>query len=87
MVLSFDEYYLIDYRVTKERAQELLRNASVIFLHGGNPSSLNAFLAEYELPVAIKESNAEVIMGGQCWYDEYGHALGLRQVYGKVQQW
>ena len=64
--LTFDEYYLIDYRVTKERAQELLRNASVIFLHGGNPSSLNAFLAEYELPEAIKESNADVIMGASA---------------------
>ena len=64
--LTFDEYYLIDYRVTKERAQELLRNASVIFLHGGSPNSLNAFLAEYELPVAIKESNADVIIGASA---------------------
>lgn len=63
---TFDKYYLIDYRVTKEEAQELLRNASVIFLHGGNPSSLNAFLAEYELAVAIKESKAEVIMGASA---------------------
>lgn len=64
--LTFDEYYLIDYRVTKESAQELLRNASVIFLHGGNPSSLNDFLEEYELHVAIKESNADVIMGASA---------------------
>lgn len=64
--LTFDEYYLIDYRVTKEKAHELLRNASVIFLHGGNPSSLNAFLEEYELPVCIKESNADVIMGASA---------------------
>lgn len=64
--LMFDEYYFIDYRVTKERAQELLRNASAIFLHGGNPSSLNAFLAEYELPKSIKESKADVIMGASA---------------------
>ena len=64
--ITFDEYYLIDYRVTKERAQELLRRATVIFLHGGNPSSLNAFLVEYELPIAIKESNADVIMGASA---------------------
>lgn len=64
--LTFDEYYLIDYRVTKEKAQELLRNASVIFLHGGHPSSLNAFLVEYELAVAIKESKAQVIMGASA---------------------
>lgn len=64
--LTFDEYYLIDYRITKERAHELLRNASAIFLQGGNPSSLNLFLAEYELPVAIKESNADVIMGASA---------------------
>lgn len=64
--IIFDEYHLLDYRVTKERAHELLKNASAIFLHGGNPFSLNNFLAEYELPAAINESNASIIMGASA---------------------
>jgi len=64
--IVFDEYHSIDYRVTKERAQELLRDASAILLHGGRPGSLNAFLAEYELAAPIKDSNATVIMGASA---------------------
>ena len=35
--IIFDEYHLIDYRMQKEDAQRLIRNASVIFLCGGSP--------------------------------------------------
>ena len=64
--LTFDEYHLIDYRVTKEKARELLKNASAIFLHGGNAILLNNFLVEYDLPTAIKDSNAAVIIGASA---------------------
>jgi len=64
--LTFAEYHLIDYRIPKEKALMLILNASTIFLHGGSPSSLNAFLAEYELAAAIKESSADVIIGASA---------------------
>lgn len=64
--IIFDEYHSIDYRMTKERAQELSKNASVILLHGGIPSSQNAFIAEYEMSAFIRESNAAVIMGASA---------------------
>jgi len=62
----FDEYYTVDYRMKKEEAQALLRNASAIFLHGGYPDSLKDFLAEYEMSEAIKESAAAVVMGASA---------------------
>jgi len=61
--IIFDEYSLIDYRTAKEEAQKLLKNASVIFLLGGNAVMQSALLTDYELPAAIKESNASVIIG------------------------
>ncbi|MCL2674478.1 MAG: Type 1 glutamine amidotransferase-like domain-containing protein [Defluviitaleaceae bacterium] len=61
--VTFEEYHLIDYRMTKEEARDLLRNASAIFLLGGKAAVQNTFLDEYELHAAIKESNAAVIMG------------------------
>lgn len=63
--LIFDEYYFIDYRMQKEEAQRFIQNASVIFLCGGDPVQQNNFLAEYELPNVIKNSNA-VIMGASA---------------------
>jgi len=61
--IVFEEYHLIDRQISKEKAHELLRNASVILLLGGYTTLQNAFLAEYELDTPIKESNASVIMG------------------------
>ncbi|TCZ73222.1 cyanophycinase [Paenibacillus albiflavus] len=63
--IIFDEYHLIDHRMQKEDAQRLIKNASVIFLCGGNPVWQKDFLAEYELSDAIKNSNA-VIMGASA---------------------
>lgn len=63
--LIFDEYHFIDYRMQKEEAQRFIQNASVIFLCGGDPVQQNDFLAEYELPDVIKNSNA-VIMGASA---------------------
>jgi len=61
--IVFDEYYLIDSHIPKEKAHILLRNASVILLQGGYTTLQNVFLAEYELAAPIKESNAAVIIG------------------------
>ncbi|WP_345789269.1 Type 1 glutamine amidotransferase-like domain-containing protein [Paenibacillus amylolyticus] len=59
--LSFDEHHFIDYRMQKEEAQQLIQNASVIFLCGGDPVQQHKFLAEYELSDMIKNSNAVII--------------------------
>lgn len=64
--IAFDVYHSIDYRVSKEEAQTLVKNASVIFLHGGSPDAQNAFLAEYGLSTAIAQSSATVIMGASA---------------------
>ncbi|ETT51191.1 Type 1 glutamine amidotransferase-like domain-containing protein [Paenibacillus sp. FSL H7-0942] len=63
--LSFDEYHFIDYRMQKEEAHQLIRNASVIFMCGGYPVQQHEFLAEYELSDIIKNSNA-VILGASA---------------------
>lgn len=59
--LIFDEYHFIDYRMQKEEAHQLIRNASVIFMCGGYPVQQHEFLAEYELSDMIKNSNAIII--------------------------
>ncbi|WP_345239311.1 Type 1 glutamine amidotransferase-like domain-containing protein [Pontibacillus salipaludis] len=59
--IMFDEYHLINYRVHKEEAQEKIRNASVIFLLGGNILEQNRFLMEYGLSDLIKSSSAVVL--------------------------
>ena len=61
--VTFEEYHLVDYRMTKETAHDLLRNASAVFLLGGKAAVQNAFLDEYELSGAIRKSSAAVIMG------------------------
>jgi len=61
--IVFDEYHLIDRNMPMERAHTLLNNASVILLQGGYTTLQNAFILEYELTAAIKESKADVIMG------------------------
>lgn len=63
--IKFDEYQLINYRVQKEDAQSLIRNASVIFLLGGYTVEQNAFLKEYELSDLIIKSSA-VVMGASA---------------------
>ncbi|WP_313960275.1 Type 1 glutamine amidotransferase-like domain-containing protein [Paenibacillus xylanexedens] len=65
VILSFDEYHFIDYRIRKEKAQQWIRGASVIFLCGGDPVQQQEFLAEYELSDVIKHSKA-VILGASA---------------------
>jgi len=64
--IHFEKYHCIDYRMTKGIAQELLRNASAILLHGGLPDSLKHFVEDYEMSKAIEESNATVVMGASA---------------------
>lgn len=59
--IMFDEYHIIDYKTEKEDAQNLIRNAPVIFLLGGNVLEQNEFLVNYELKELIKESNSIVL--------------------------
>ena len=61
--ITFDEYHWIDYGVSQEEAHEVIREASVIFMMGGDPMLQNDFLVEYELSTPIKESKANVVMG------------------------
>jgi cyanophycinase len=59
--IVFDEYHLINFRLQKEDAKTLIRNASAIFLLGGNTLKQNDFLREYGLSDLIKKSTAIVI--------------------------
>ncbi len=59
--IKFDETHLINYRVPKEEAHSLIETVSVIFLLGGDTIKQHAFLKEYELADAIKNSSAVVI--------------------------
>ncbi|NGZ75728.1 Type 1 glutamine amidotransferase-like domain-containing protein [Saccharibacillus alkalitolerans] len=63
--LIFDEYHFIDCRMPKEEARRFVRDASVVFLCGGDPVSQNEFLTDYELSDVIKSSGA-VIMGASA---------------------
>lgn len=60
--IIFDEYHLIDYGKQKEEARKLIRNASTIFLLGGNTVEQSGLLIEYDLSELIKKSSA-VVMG------------------------
>ncbi|MCL2234951.1 MAG: Type 1 glutamine amidotransferase-like domain-containing protein [Defluviitaleaceae bacterium] len=62
----FQEYHSIDYRVNKNEAADLIKNASAILLHGGKEIGLREFIEEYGLQEAIGQSSAPVIMGGSA---------------------
>ena len=59
--IIFDEYHLINYRVQKEDAHNIIQNASVVLLLGGDTLKQNDFLKEYQLSVPIKKSNTVVM--------------------------
>ncbi|MED4078864.1 Type 1 glutamine amidotransferase-like domain-containing protein [Lysinibacillus fusiformis] len=63
--ILFDDYHLINYHVQKEDAQAFIRNASAIFLLGGDTLKQNEFLLDYELSDLIKKSTA-VVMGASA---------------------
>ena len=77
--VAFDDYHVIDDRVTKEEAQVLLRDASAILLHGGYADQLKYFLEEYEMGEAIKASKATVVMGASAG----GMNMCAKFVHGK----
>lgn len=79
--IVFSKYFSIDRRTEKALAHELLQNASAILLHGGNPVLLNKFLHDYELPEAIKNSNASVIMGASAG----GMNMGVKWVNRRAE--
>ena len=59
--ILFDDHHLINYGIQKEDAHNLIQNASVIFLLGGDTIKQNEFLRAYELSDWIKKSSAVVI--------------------------
>ncbi|MCL2396672.1 MAG: Type 1 glutamine amidotransferase-like domain-containing protein [Defluviitaleaceae bacterium] len=61
--IVFEQYHAIDPRMDKTKAQELVKNASVILMMGGDTVLQKAFLTEHGLVASIKESKAAVIMG------------------------
>ncbi|WP_099203491.1 cyanophycinase [Miniphocaeibacter massiliensis] len=63
--IFFDEYEIINYKSDKNKTNEIIKNASVIFLCGGYPSLQNDFLIEYNLIDSIKVSDA-IIMGASA---------------------
>lgn len=72
--IFFDEYHLIDHRTQKKNAQQLIQNASVVFLCGGSPQYQMHLLMEYELSDLIKKSNAVIMgtsAGGMSMCDKY----------------
>lgn len=72
--IFFDEYHLIDHNTHKEVAQQLIQNASVVFLCGGYPQYQKHLLEKYELLDLIKKSNAVVMgtsAGGMNMSNEY----------------
>jgi len=84
--IVFDEYHLIDRQISKEKAHESLRNASVILLMGGYTTLQNDFLAEYKLDVPIKESNAAVIIGFSAGAKNMGAKLVCMKSNGYVTE-
>lgn len=63
--ITFEEYHLLDYRMDKEIAHDLLKKASVIFLCGGYPLLQKQFLISYELNDVIKNSEG-LVMGASA---------------------
>lgn len=89
----FDEYHVIDYSVPKKEARELIQNASVIFLLGGNVVEQNGLLVEYELSDLIKKCNAIVMgtsagainMSAKWLYSKYtGNKIGTSTCYNGI---
>jgi cyanophycinase len=63
--IMFNAYHLIDYSVPKNKARELITEASVIFLLGGDTIEQNTLLKEYDLLNLIKKSRT-LVMGASA---------------------
>lgn len=60
--LNFERYHYVHHKTAKNTAQQLIQEASVIFICGGYPTHQLQLIAELELVELIKDSHA-VIMG------------------------
>ena len=61
--IEFEEYHLLDYRISKEEGLGLICKASAVFFLGGFAVAQRDFLEEYEIGKAVKESEVNVVMG------------------------
>lgn len=87
--ISFDQYHLIDLSVAKEDVYSLIRNASAIFLLGGDTLEQNRFLKDFKLAEPIKTSSA-LVMGASAgainmsakWKcsERFGYPVGMDTV-------
>lgn len=87
--ISFDEYHLIDSSIEREVAHASIRDASAIFLLGGDTLKQNRFLKEFKLAEPIKTS-AALVMGASAgainmsakWKcsERFGYPLGMDTV-------
>lgn len=59
--LLFQNHHLVNYEMDQEEAHRLIREASVIFLLGGNTVKQNQFIHEYDLTQSIQQSDANVL--------------------------
>ena len=59
--INFKQKYLIDNRVTKEKAIEYINNSKVIFLMGGDPYLQMKSINEYGLKSVIENKNGIII--------------------------
>jgi cyanophycinase-like exopeptidase len=59
--IHFEQYDVINYSVSKEKAHQLIQQADVIFLLGGYPIQQNDFLYAYDLRSPIRKSEAILI--------------------------
>jgi len=63
--ITFEEYHIINQKIPKDKAHQLLLDTSAIFLTGDYTPLQNTFLTEYELHAPVKNSRATVIMGAK----------------------
>jgi len=61
--ITFDNCHLVDNRKTKEEGHKLIKEASVLFILGGDTQPQADFFAQYELAAPIKQTNANIIAG------------------------
>ena len=87
--IQFNQYHLIDSSVAKEDAHSLIRNASAIFLLGGDTLKQNRFLKDFKLADPINTSSA-LVMGASAgainmsakWKcsERFGYPVGMDTV-------
>ncbi|MEG0660497.1 MAG: Type 1 glutamine amidotransferase-like domain-containing protein [Anaerorhabdus sp.] len=76
--LNFEEYHIIDFDISKEDAEQYIKDASVVFLLGGYAKEQNELLVKYKLIDLIREkdivlgtSAGSINMSKKWLYSEY----------------